>query len=68
MCEGKAVVETILSSHQDSPVVAGWNLVGGGDIFTILHHAGPVVYDAGQFSGMSRIVISIIVLISLVRG
>ena len=67
MCEGKVVVETILSCHQDSPVVAGWNMVGCGDIYTILHHAGPVVYDAREFAGIIRILMPIIALFYFVR-
>ena len=48
---GGEVVEAILSYHQDTQVVAGWNMSGCSDIFTILHHAGPVLYHAAQFSG-----------------
>lgn len=51
---GGEVVEAILSYHQDTQVVAGWNMSGCSDIFTILHHAGPVLYHAAQFSELNR--------------
>ena len=49
--EEQSLAPKILSCHRSSSVLSGWNTEDTADMFSIVHHAGPVVYHAAQFAG-----------------